>query len=284
MRLVIVSGRSGSGKTIALHALEDLGFYCIDNLPFLLVPELQGQLGSTHPTVAVSVDARNYPSNSLQFKNVIKDLNQTKNKCEIVYLDADENTLLKRFSETRRKHPLSNSSISLREAIQKELEILAPIASLADLIVDTSLLTRQGLYNIIRDRIAHHHEGKIQLLLQSFGFKHGLPPDADFVFDVRCLPNPYWEPELSALNGLDHLVIQYLEKIPEANRLIKDISTFIENWIPYFEADNRSYVTIAIGCTGGQHRSVYMVESLSALIKDKIQNTQTRHRELKLPC
>ena len=281
MRLVIISGRSGSGKTIALHALEDLGFYCIDNLPFFLVPDLDKQLGSVHPSVAVSVDARNCPSNSAQFNDIIKNLNQAKNRCEIVYLGADENTLLKRFSETRRKHPLSEHSTSLREAIQKELAILTPIASLADIIIDTSTLSRQQLCNIIRDRIAHHHAGKIQLLIQSFGFKHGLPPEADFVFDVRCLPNPYWEPALKPLTGQEPAVMEYLEKIPEVQQLISDICVFIEKWIPHFEADNRSYVTIAIGCTGGQHRSVYIVESLFQKLNTKFLNIQLRHRELK---
>ncbi len=282
MRLVIISGRSGSGKTIALHALEDLGFYCIDNLPSSFLPELEKQVGSLHPSVAVSIDVRNSPGDSLHFKTVINDLNKAKKRCEIVYLDANENTLLKRFSETRRKHPLTDQATSLREAIRKEYEILSPVANLADLIIDTSPLTSQELKNLIRDRIAHHQESQIQLLLQSFGFKYGLPPDADFIFDVRCLPNPYWQPNLKALSGLDNLVIDYLAKIPEVQQLLIDICTFIEKWIPHFEADHRSYVTIAIGCTGGQHRSVYMVESIAKKIGSKITNTQIRHRELKL--
>ncbi len=282
MRLVIISGRSGSGKTIALHALEDLGFYCIDNLPFSFLPELENQVGGLHPSVAVSIDTRNSPTNPLHFKNVVADINKKKKKCEIFYLDANENTLLKRFSETRRKHPLTTQSVSLREAIQKEHDILTPIANLADLTIDTSLLTRQELYHLIRDRIAHPEEGKIQLLLQSFGFKHGLPPNADFIFDVRCLPNPYWQPGLQVLSGLDSQVIRYLSALPEVQKLLSDIHHFIETWIPLFEADNRSYLTIGIGCTGGQHRSVYMVETLAKMLKKTITNTQVRHRELKV--
>ena len=282
MRLVIISGRSGSGKTVALNALEDLGFYCIDNLPFLLLPDLEKQLGQSNPSVAVSIDARNKPTDENSFKAVIEQLNQNQKNCEIVYLDADENTLLKRYSETRRKHPLTNQNISLREAIRKEREILTPIAGCADLIIDTSTITRQTLYNLIRDRIAHHSGSHIQLLLQSFGFKYGLPFDSDFVFDVRCLPNPYWEPELRPLTGLDTAVVQFLENNPEAKRLLSDISNFIETWLPSFEADNRSYLTLSIGCTGGQHRSVYMVEKLAEKIRHKIPHTLIRHRELNL--
>lgn len=281
MRLVIISGRSGSGKSIALHALEDLGFFCIDNLPLSFLPSLENHIGNAHPMVAVSIDARNSPTDPNHFKTIIDRLYAAKKQCEIVYLDANENTLLQRFSETRRKHPLTNAHISLREAIRKEHDLLAPIASLSDLIVDTSPLTRQDLFNLIRDRIVHHHTSQIQVLLQSFGFKHGLPPEADFVFDVRCLPNPYWQPALRPLSGLDTEVVHYLSTIPEVQKLITDIATFITTWIPHFEADNRSYITIALGCTGGQHRSVYMVESIAKKLRATITNTQIRHRELR---
>ncbi len=281
MRLVIISGRSGSGKTIVLHALEDLGFYCIDNLPSSFLPELEKQVGNHHQSVAVGIDVRNGPTDPFHFKTVINDLNKAKKKCEIVYLDANENTLLKRFSETRRKHPLTDQTTSLREAIRKEYEILAPIANLADFIIDTSPLTSQELKNLIRDRIAHHPANQIQLLLQSFGFKYGLPPEADFIFDVRCLPNPYWQSDLRRLSGLDRPVIDYLETFPEVQQLLTDICAFITKWIPHFQADNRSYITIAIGCTGGQHRSVYMVESIAKKISATVTNTQIRHRELK---
>jgi len=282
MRLVIISGRSGSGKTIALHALEDLGFYCIDNLPLSFLSDLENQVGTLHPLVGVSIDARNIPSDAIQFRNVVTEINNAGKSCEIVYLDADENTLLKRFSETRRKHPLTDQTTSLREAIRKEYDVLTPIANLADLTIDTSPLKPQELYTIVSDRIAHHQESQIQLLLQSFGYKHGLPPDSDFIFDIRCLPNPYWQPGLRILTGLDNQVIHYLENIPEVQQMLNDISHFIETWIPYFQADNRSYLTISIGCTGGQHRSVYLVEYIAKRIRTKISNTQIRHRELKI--
>jgi len=281
MRLVIISGRSGSGKTIALHALEDLGFYCIDNLPFAFLPELESHVGKSHPLVAVSIDARNAPDDPAQFENLLDTLRQAKKNCEIVYVDASEAVLLKRFSETRRKHPLTNQKITLKEAIQKEKNILAPIATLADLIIDTSTKAPQELYQMMRDRIAHHQEKKIQLMLLSFGFKYGVPSDADFIFDVRCLPNPYWKPALRTLSGLEEPVIEFLESIPESTQLLEDISGFIQKWIPHFEADNRSYITVAIGCTGGQHRSVYMVESMAKKMSSMIHNIQTRHRELK---
>lgn len=279
MRLVIISGRSGSGKTIALHALEDLGFYCIDNLPFAFLPELEAQVGQLHPDIAVSIDARNNPSLPL-FHDVLMNLNKSEKKCEIIYLDADENTLLQRFSETRRKHPLTAPNVSLREAIRQEHELLTPIAALADLTINTSPLNRQDLIALIRSRLSHKAQGQIQILLQSFGFKHGLPADVDFVFDVRCLPNPYWKPGLKALTGLDKEVIEYLETIPSVNHFVQDIFNFIEKWIPHFEAEHRNYITIAIGCTGGQHRSVYMVEAIAKKITSTFSNTLIRHREL----
>jgi len=280
MRLVIISGRSGSGKTIALHALEDLGFYCIDNLPVSLLPQLEDS-ASDYSLVAISIDVRNIPQNLNHFKEMIQNFNRKNDRtCEIIYLDADENTLLKRFSETRRKHPLTDNQTSLREAIRKEHNLLTPIANLADLTIETSHLTRQGLHNLIRDRVALNEGKQIQILLQSFGYKYGLPFDADFVFDVRCLPNPYWQPLLRTHSGLEESVIHYLENIPAVQKMLNDIYTFLENWIPAFEADYRSYLTIAIGCTGGLHRSVYMTEKLIQLLKPKKYNIQIRHRDL----
>lgn len=279
MRLVIISGRSGSGKTIALHALEDLGFYCIDNLPITLLPELEKHIKGSHPWMAVSIDARNIPGDLLHFKEVIEELHQKGINSEILYLDAEDNTLLRRFSETRRKHPLTNSGTSLREAIQKERELLTPIASLADIIIDTSRINRQTCHNLVRDRINNQRTNNLQLLLQSFGFKHGLPPDADFIFDLRCLPNPYWEPHLRPLTGADQNVIEFLENQPVVQKMQQDILEFLKNWIPLFEADNRSYLTIALGCTGGQHRSIYMVESIASKIRSIFPNTEIRHRD-----
>lgn len=280
MRLIIISGRSGAGKTIALHVLEDLGYYCIDNLPIALLPELDKHITGKEAQVAVSIDARNAPSDLHHFKEIIAELNASGKRVEILYLDADENALLKRYSETRRKHPLTNKKTSLREAIRKEQELLSPVADLADLSIDTSPLSRQGLQNLIRDRLAQAPNSRIQILLQSFGFKHGLPPESDFVFDVRCLPNPYWEPELRASTGRDPDVIQFLETKDDVQAMLQDISRFLEQWIPRFEADNRSYLTVALGCTGGLHRSVYLVEKLAQRLKTLVPNTQVRHREL----
>lgn len=280
MRLVIISGRSGSGKTVVLHVLEDLGFYCIDNLPVALLPELDKHITGKEAKVAVSIDARNIPTDLHHFKDILSSLNQKGKKVDILYLDADENTLLKRYSETRRKHPLTNAKTSLREAIRKEQALLTPIASVADLTLDTSALSRLNLQNLIRDRVSDAPQNRIQVLLQSFGFKHGLPPEADFLFDVRCLPNPYWEPELRELSGKDDKVIQFLETKPDVKNMLESIYTFLETWIPRFEADSRSYLTVALGCTGGLHRSVYLVEALSKKISKLTPNTQLRHRDL----
>ncbi|MEY3182631.1 MAG: hypothetical protein RLZ35_616 [Pseudomonadota bacterium] len=282
MRLIILSGRSGSGKTIALHVLEDLGFYCIDNLPLAMLVDLPTHLASTHERVAVSIDARNIPTDLEHFTEIFSLLNQQIGKSEIIYLDADENTLLKRFSETRRKHPLTNKKISLREAIRQEYNLLTPIANLADLTIDTTPLSIQALHHLIRERVAHYQDSCLQVQLQSFGFKYGLPPDADFVFDVRCLKNPYWEPRLRPLNGLDLNIAEYLEKQADVQLMLKEIEQFLKNWLPRFEADNRSYITVAIGCTGGKHRSVYLVESLAKKLSNVIPHLQIRHRELKL--
>jgi len=280
LRLVIISGRSGSGKTVALHTLEDLGFYCIDNLPVALLPTLGNHVQPTQSSVAVSIDARNASSELLNFKKVISELNATYRLCEILYLDAEDNTLLKRFSETRRKHPLTNNHTSLGEAIHQERALLTPIASLADLTIDTTSLTRHTLHRLISDRITHHANPTLQLLLQSFGFKQGLPPDADFVFDLRCLPNPYWEPGLREYSGLDEPIVQFLRDKPVVEHMLATIHGFLVEWIPHFTSDNRSYMTIALGCTGGQHRSVYLVERLAQKILEQVPNTQIRHREL----
>lgn len=278
--MVIISGRSGSGKSLALHALEDLGFYCIDNLPLTLLSGLESHIGNLQPLVAVSIDARNLSNQIMHFKEIMAELSTQGFSREILYLDASDNILLKRFSETRRKHPLTNENTSLREAIRKEKELLTPIASLADLTIDTGPLNRQALYELVKGRVAAHQGSRLQVLLQSFGYKQGLPPDADFVFDLRCLPNPYWEPELRELSGKDEPVIQFLSSKSEVTKLENNILEFLSTWIPLFEADHRSYVTIALGCTGGQHRSVYLTENLAKRLRKKIANVQIRHREL----
>ncbi len=281
MRLVIVSGRSGSGKTISLHVLEDLGYYCVDNLPVDMLPGLVSRLQEDHPRLAVSIDARNLPTDENVLKGVISELRQPGWQGEIIYLDADHKSLLKRFSETRRRHPLTNEKVSLQEAIEREHALLQPLATMADITIDTSNLTQHQLCALIRDRVARENTSRLQLLIQSFGFKNGMPADADFIFDVRCLPNPYWQSDLRTLTGRDSLVADYLSGYPVVKQMVEDIIKFLDNWIPRFEADNRSYLTVGIGCTGGQHRSVYVTEQLVQLAKDLDLNVQVRHRDLK---
>lgn len=281
MRLVIVSGRSGSGKTISLHVLEDLGYYCVDNLPVDMLPGLVSRLQADHPRLAVSIDARNLPTDVNVLKDAVSELRQPSWHTEIIYLDADHKSLLRRFSETRRRHPLTNNRRSLQEAIEQEHALLRPLASMADITIDTSHLTQHQLCALIRDRVAREDTNRLQLLIQSFGFKNGMPADADFIFDVRCLPNPYWEPHLRNLSGCDNEVVDFLQSHPEVEQMVEDIMRFLQNWIPRFEADNRSYLTVGIGCTGGQHRSVYISEQLIQRAKHQELNVQIRHRDLK---
>jgi len=282
MRLVIISGRSGSGKTVSLHVLEDLGYYCVDNLPVDMLPGLVSKLQDDQPRLAVSIDARNVPTEHNLLKEVISELHRPGWDCEMIYLDADDKSLLRRFSETRRKHPLTSQKISLQEAIEQERLLLSPLASMADITIDTSYLSQHQLCCLIRDRVAEEKSSQLQLLIQSFGFKNGMPPDADFIFDVRCLPNPYWESELRPLTGSDEAVREYLQSYPAVSQMIDDIIQFLKNWIPRFEADNRSYLTVCIGCTGGRHRSVYITEQLVKKATAMQMNVQIRHRDLNI--
>ncbi|MCV6591065.1 MAG: RNase adapter RapZ [Marinobacterium sp.] len=285
MKLVVVSGRSGSGKSTALQALEDIGFYCIDNLPALLLPELVIQMNtnSDHPaSVAVSIDARNLRSNLQQFPALFKQLREEGNAhFELLFLDAAEATLLKRYSATRRKHPLSDNNPGLQAAIQYEKKLLEPIADLADIRIDTTRLSLYDLRDTIKLRIARRQEQDLSIQFESFGFKHGVPLDVDLVFDVRVLPNPYWIPELRGFNGREKPVIEFLEKEAEVTEMQQDIQQYLERWLPRYAANNRSYVTIGIGCTGGQHRSVYMAEQLTRHFAANMDsNVHVRHREL----
>ncbi len=284
MRLIIVSGRSGSGKSTALDVLEDNGFYCIDNLPAGLLPELaERALLHTellHPLVAVSIDARNLPSHLQRFPELLSEVRARHIQCDVLYLDADDETLLKRFSETRRRHPLSSESRSLAEAIQDESVLLGPIADLADLKIDTTHLNLYQLRDSLKLRLLNKPEPGTAFLVESFGFKRGMPVDADLVFDVRCLPNPYWKPELRELSGRDEAVAQYLSGQPDVEDMYQDIHAYLSKWLPRFAASNRAYVTVAIGCTGGHHRSVYLAERLVQALKPGLKNIQVRHRDL----
>ncbi|MDH4570757.1 RNase adapter RapZ [Pseudomonas sp. BN414] len=284
MRLIIVSGRSGSGKSTALDVLEDHGYYCIDNLPAGLLPELaERALLHTEllqPQVAVSIDARNLPSHLQRFPELLAEARHRHIKCDVLYLDAEHDTLLKRFSETRRRHPLTNDNRSLAEAIRDEEVLLAPIADLADLKIDTTHLNLYQLRDSIKLRLLNQPEPGTAFLIESFGFKRGMPVDADLVFDVRCLPNPYWKPELRDHSGLDSVVAEYLAGQPDVEEMYQDIHSYLSKWLPRFAASNRAYVTIAIGCTGGHHRSVYIADRLGAALKPSLKNVQVRHRDL----
>lgn len=280
MQLLIVSGRSGSGKTISLNVLEDLGYYCIDNLPVELGPQLYDIINKKHPYVAVSLDARNLPADLSFLKEVLADLRQPRNACRILYLDAEDSILLQRFSETRRKHPLSSETVPLITAIQKEHALLRPIAELADITINTSNLSTSQLKHLIKDRFAQQTLPQLQILLQSFAFKQGSPAEADYIFDVRCLPNPYWQPELRSYTGLEAPVKAFFDKEPLVQTMQKNIYDFLMTWIPEFSKDNRSYLTVAIGCTGGQHRSVYIANWLYDHLKQKSYQLIVHHRDI----
>lgn len=284
MRLVIVSGRSGSGKSTALDVLEDNGFYCIDNLPAGLLPELAERTiihtELARPLVAVCIDARNLPSHLSRFPELLDEVRLKHIQCDVLFLDADEETLLKRFSETRRRHPLTTENRSLAEAISVESELLGPIADLADLKINTTHLNLYQLRDTLKLRLLNKPDAGTAFLIESFGFKRGMPKDADLVFDVRCLPNPYWSPELRDHSGLEQPVIDYLAAQPEVEEMYQDLATYLLKWLPRFAASNRAYVTVAIGCTGGHHRSVYLTERLGQLLRPIIENVQVRHRDL----
>ena len=283
MKLTIISGRSGSGKSTVLHILEDRGYYCIDNLPASLLHSLANRVftGETDiPNIAVSIDARNISADLEQVPNIINDLKSKNLPTEIIFLDANSQTLMKRFNETRRKHPLSDERIGLKEAIDKESELLEPISAMANLSIDTGKMSLNQLRDSIKDRLVKNKEAGLALLFQSFGYKNGVPVDADIIYDVRCLPNPYWEHSLRALTGLDEAVIKFLNSKNEVQEMYSDISQFLQKWLPKFEGNNRSYITVAIGCTGGQHRSVYLCEKFANEFVESIRNVQVRHREL----
>lgn len=283
MKLIIVSGLSGSGKTVALHTLEDLGYYCIDNLPTSLLGALASELEQlTHPVkrVAVGIDARNLPHSLQQFSDVIDELDHQGIHCEILFLTCETATLLQRFSESRRPHPLRDGQQSLTETIDQEQTLLESIAKRADLFIDTSRTTVHQLRDQVLIRMDQRSENRLSLLFQSFGYKHGIPNDADFVFDSRCLPNPHWQPLLRPLTGQDPEVAAFLEGQPEVEKMYEHIRNFLSTWIPAFERDNRSYLTTAIGCTGGQHRSVYLVERLARHFREQYPMVSARHREM----
>ena len=283
MQLVIISGRSGSGKSTALHQLEDEGYYCIDNLPVALLPSLVLEASreefSHFEGAAVCIDARNAWKDLKNFSAIIDSLPESV-ESHILYLDADDATLIKRFSETRRRHPLTSETTPLAEAIDQEREQLASISSKASLVLDSSQMTIYELRDTIKQRLLGTTTGTMSILLQSFGFKRGVPADADLVFDVRMLPNPHWVKELRLKSGLDAAVQTFLESQPLTEDLYRDICHYLDNWLPHYRESNRSYMTIALGCTGGQHRSVYLADRLFKHYQEQFPTIHIRHREL----
>lgn len=284
MKLVVISGRSGSGKSTALQALEDIDFYCIDNLPALLLPDLVEQMcqDPDHPSkIAVSIDARNLSSNLSQFPEIIEKLREEHwADYEVMFLDSSEDVLIKRYSSTRRKHPLSDEHQNLQQSIQAESKLLEPIALMADIRLDTTHLSLYELRDTVKLRVANRKEQTLSVQFESFGFKHGVPLDVDFVFDVRALPNPHWIPELRQFTGKEQPVAEFLGASEAVTEMQSDIQQFLERWLPRFADNNRSYITIGIGCTGGQHRSVYMCEQLASHFGQLMDNVHVRHREL----
>lgn len=279
MMLMVVSGRSGSGKSVALRVLEDLGYYCVDNLPVNLLPQFISTVENNQQDIAVSIDVRNMPSQAGEVQKILDSLSSQLD-VNVMFLDADDKELVKRYSETRRLHPLSRNNMSLEQAIQSESQILSDIKEHADLVIDTTKQSIHDLSETVRSRVLGRENRELIMVFESFGFKHGLPTDADYVFDVRFLPNPHWVPELKPQTGLDLGVQEFLSSHPEVNQLINQIRNFIETWLPMLEKNNRSYLTIAIGCTGGQHRSVYVADQLATHFEHAGQQVQVRHRTL----
>jgi UPF0042 nucleotide-binding protein len=288
VKLVIVSGLSGSGKTVALRTLEDAGYYCIDNLPLGMLPELVDSMINATPEpydlVAIAIDARSGVDSSARFDEIMRHISSHPLQLNILFLTCDTSRLLKRFSETRRKHPLSREGLPLADAIQQEKKLLEDIHANADHAIDSSDLNVHELRQMIIDRLLSQSASEMGILIQSFGFKNGVPTDTDFVFDVRCLPNPHWEKDLRPLTGCDRAVIKYLQSYDEVEQMFTSISRFLVDWIPAFEKENRSYMTVSIGCTGGKHRSVYLTERIAAEIgkqrDNQRDNLAIRHRDM----
>lgn len=282
-QLMIVSGLSGSGKTVALRTLEDLGYYCVDNLPAALMPAFvqaisQGSAGLQRK-LAVGVDVRNRAENLNRLPQILAELARADIGYRLVFLDTRDEVLIKRYSETRRRHPLSGDGLGLADAIAEERRLLKPMLAIADRVVDTSDLNVHQLRRLVITEMGLT-AGAMTLLFESFAYRRGVPTDADFVFDARCLPNPHWEAKLRPLSGKDAPVREWLEAKPEVAQFGDDLRRFLDTWLPRFESDGRSYVTICIGCTGGRHRSVYLSERLAEYFRQRYAQVLTYHREM----
>ena len=284
-RLIIVTGLSGSGKSVALHSLEDEGFFCIDNLPSYLLSDFIDKLlasgSDLYAKLAIGVDMRSERASADNLLKLLKELRaRTDTHVEVLFLDTDRTRLVTRFSETRRKHPLSSKDLPLINAIDDEARLLEPVKADAELVVDTSALNLHELRDIIRTYILGRTAGGLALIFQSFGFKHGTPASTDFMFDVRCLPNPHWEPDLRRFTGREKPVIKFLQQQPDVEDMFTDICNYLHRWLPLFEAENRAYLTVSVGCTGGRHRSVYLIDRLADHFAQERDNVSRRHREL----
>ncbi|PKM12389.1 MAG: RNase adapter RapZ [Gammaproteobacteria bacterium HGW-Gammaproteobacteria-3] len=284
MKLLIVSGLSGSGKSIALATLEDCGYYCIDNLPVIMLEDFINHVmladHKIYKKTAIGVDARNQSESLINFSNCVELIRSKGIDCDVLYMQAEEAVLLKRYSETRRRHPLTDFDLPLKEALAMEKKLLQPIARMASLVIDTSRTHGHQLRDLLRDLVGERNISHISLQFQSFGYKYGVPLDTDFMFDARALPNPYWIPDLRDFTGKDRPVIEFLEQEPDVQHYLADVCQFLGRWVPRFEKEGRSYLTVAIGCTGGQHRSVYLAELLSRHFKKQSLHVIIRHREL----
>ena len=288
MKLIIISGLSGSGKTVALHTLEDEDYYCVDNLPIGLLPQFVERILSRkvqlYDNIAVGIDARSDPEDLRDFNTIFEWIQQRDTEAEIeieiIYLQAELDTLIKRFSDTRRRHPLTKKGLPLSEAIDVERSLLKDVATAANLYIDTTYTNIHELRSYVKERIVKRQHSKLSLLFYSFGFKNGAPADSDFVFDVRCLPNPHWEPNLRALTGQDPEVIAFLQEQEDVQQMLEHITNYLNFVIPKFIKQNRYYITVSIGCTGGQHRSVYIAETLHDNFRNQLENVSIHHREL----
>ena len=281
MHLVIVSGMSGAGKSQALHTLEDQGYYCIDNLPLELFEiTLSTERVLNHKKIAIGIDVRSGKKYLQNLPEIVAKL-KTQFKTDVLYLYAGKSVLIKRYDETRRKHPLSDAKTPLREAILEEYDLIAPVRELADIQIDTSSTSIYQLANTIISRVCNNHQASLSLMFQSFGFKYGTPRDSDYLFDVRCLPNPYWVPELRNHTGLEKNVSDWLSTQELVIKMEEDLKNFIKDWIPKIIESQRAYITVSIGCTGGHHRSVYLAETLANYFRDSYNNSViVKHREL----
>jgi UPF0042 nucleotide-binding protein len=282
-RLIVVSGMSGSGKTIALRTLEDLDYYCVDNLPSALLPAFvaavaQAQPG-LHPRLAVGIDVRNRAEDLNKLPQVLTGLGQQGIEHQLIFLDTRDDVLFKRYSDTRRRHPLTGEGRSLSDAIARERKLMRPLSSIAERTIDTSDLNVHQLRRLIATELGMAG-GPLSLMFESFAYKRGVPADADFVFDARCLPNPHWDAQLRPLSGRDAAVREWLQAKPEVAQYLGQVREFLDAWLPRFEAENRSYVTICVGCTGGRHRSVYLCERLAEHFRVTREQVLTFHREL----